>query len=393
MNSSKKRTLLVTSGIGILCALGCIAVLCIRLLVSTYPASTASPRLEAEQPLGKGEALAFSYMRLDLLRPFELYVLDDANGIRSISHGLMGSDIRPAWSPDGAQIVYVSVSGEATRYFLVDADGANRREITPDDRHKELPRWSPDGSRLAYLTYDQRSDGSISNSPFLCVTTVATGETRQTPAGSVQDLVWTPDGQSLLAIARTDGLVTIEVYDADGNHERRVPEADYLRDAANITISPDASKVAYINSTTDEDMEPPTDSLHISALDGSTTASVGALWTEGPIVWSPDSARIAFVALTDDFEYALYVANADGTALQELMLVNTGDGSREMVPAAPAWSPDGTRIAISSLYSPDDAAVFVMNADGTERGRIIAIADPGGMIYDLAWRPGEQDSH
>lgn len=350
--------------------------------------SISSPKLATRQPLGDGQAIAFSYMRIDVLRPFELYILDDANGLRSISQGLKRSDIGPVWSPDGAQLVYQSVSGWATRYYLVSADGGDRREITSDDRPKGLLRWSPDGSRLAYLTYNQNPDGSILNSADLCVTEFATGDTHQAPVGNVQDLVWMPDGRSLLAIVRADDAVSIEKYAGNGNHEGRVSAADFLRDAVTISISPDASKVAYINPVPERDIESGSDSLNISALGGSATTSFATLWTEASIVWSPDSTRVAFVALTNDYEYALYVAGAAGAQLRELMLVNTGDESGEMVPSAPAWSPDGTRIAISSFSSPEGPALYVMNADGTDRRQILTFTG-NGMIYDLAWRPGE----
>ena len=106
MNMSEKRRLLTRLGIGILCVLFFMGVLCIRLLVSVFPVSISSPKLGTEQPLGEGEAIAFSHMHVDLLRPFELYILDDANGIRSMSQGLMRSDVEPVWSPDGEHIVY-----------------------------------------------------------------------------------------------------------------------------------------------------------------------------------------------------------------------------------------------------------------------------------------------
>jgi hypothetical protein len=211
----------------------------------------------------------------------------------------------------------------AARFYLVDANGANAREITPDDRHKALVGWSPDGSRLAYLAYDQQADGPLSNSATLCVTEVAMGETHQAPGGDIQDFVWLPDGPSLLAIVRGDDLVALEVYDANGVHERRLFEAGTLRDAARLTLGPG------------EDTGPMTDPLYISAIDGSATVPVGSLAIEGPIVWSPGS----------------------------------------------------TRIAISSVSTPTRAAVFVMNAGGTDRREIITLAGTGAMIYGLAWRP------
>lgn len=389
MDLSSRQRLLTKSGIGILCVLCCVGALSIRLLTRVFPVSISSPNLGTRQPLGEGEAIAFSYMRADLLRPFQLYIFDDTHGIRSISQGLMRSDLKPVWSPDGTQILYESVSGGVTRYYLVGADGANRRELAPDDGYKELVRWSPDGARLAYLTSYQHDDEPASDSAYLCIADVATGATRQASSGKIQDLVWMPDGQSLLAVVRADGRVAIEAYDADGNHERQMAEADYLQDATYITLSPDASKVAYIIPVTGEKIESMTDALNISALDGSSTVSIDTLWMEGSIVWSPDSTRIAFVALTDDYFYALCTANADGTGLRELMLINTGDESGEMMPANPAWSPDGARIAISSLSAPEGSGVFVMNADGTERRQVVAIAGIDGMIYDLAWQPDD----
>lgn len=333
--------------------------------------------------------LVFSLMRLDLLRPFELYVVDGAHGIRSLSQGWTRSDIGPIWSPDGTQLAYQSVSGGGTRYHLVDAEGGNRREITPDDRRKALARWSPDGSRLAYLAYDRSAEGVATlDAAALCVTHLGTATTDQAPvAGDIQDLVWVPDGSSLLALVRGEGLVWVEAYGARGEYEGRRAEVDHLREAHNITLSPDARKVAYTAPATEGEGDPVADALYVSALDGSVATLVGTTRLEGDIVWSPDSTRIAFVALNEDWEYALYVANADGTGMHPLMLIHTGDESGEMLPAAPTWSPDGRRLAISSVSSPNAVALLVMNVDGTERRQVLTVDGIGVMIYDLAWRP------
>lgn len=376
---------MVVTGIGSFFALCCLGVLGFSLLFRILPMSFTAPDFIPGQTLGEGEALAFSYMRLDMLRPFALYSYEDARGFRPLSEGRVGSDVQPAWSPDGTRLAYQSVYGWSTRIFLIAADGKNRREITADDMHKGHLRWSPDGTRLAYLAYPQGPDGPLLISPELCVIEISTGVTHRTPAGNVMDLVWTPDGPALLAIVRADELVTLEMYDADGNHARRIAEADYLREAFTIVLSPDASQVAYFTPGPDPDHE----TLNISAIDGSATITSPTRWVEGSLAWSPDSTKIAFVALTDDYEYALFVMDAKRAGLQELMVVNTGDESGEIAPAHPVWSPDGARLAISSYEDPEGPAVFVMEPDGSARRQVFAATGIGSMVYDLAWRPGE----
>ncbi len=64
----------------------------------------------------------------------------------------------PAWSPDGSRLVFPSMRGErwdvdlVTRLYEleVDADGAEPRQLTPDDEEAYKPAFSPDGSLIAY---------------------------------------------------------------------------------------------------------------------------------------------------------------------------------------------------------------------------------------------------
>ena len=69
--------------------------------------------------------------------------------------------------------------------------------------------------------------------------------------------------------------------------------------------------------------------------------------------WSADGAKIAFFRECD-----IYVMNADGSG--QTNLTNNPSAGDDVF----TWSPDGTRIAFTSLRD-GNYEVYVMNADGT----------------------------
>jgi dipeptidyl aminopeptidase/acylaminoacyl peptidase len=77
--------------------------------------------------------------------------------------------------------------------------------------------------------------------------------------------------------------------------------------------------------------------------------------------WSPDGARIAFETLRDG-NNEIYVMNHDGSEQVNLTQNLSPDH-------APAWSPDGTRIAFESLRD-GVRDIYVMTADGTDQTRL-----------------------
>lgn len=67
----------------------------------------------------------------------------------------------PRWSPDGGRIAYAAVarvkSPGAPLYpniFVVNANGANERQLTDNDLINTSPVWSPDGSQIAWAARD-----------------------------------------------------------------------------------------------------------------------------------------------------------------------------------------------------------------------------------------------
>lgn len=97
--------------------------------------------------------------------------------------------------------------------------------------------------------------------------------------------------------------------------------------------------------------------------------------------WSPDGSKIAFIRLTpdgsSDFFRDIYTIDSNGN--NETRLTNSGSANN------PAWSPDGSKIAftekIVASSRTTDTRVSVMNSDGTNP-RVVTT----GSFYP-AWSP------
>jgi Tol biopolymer transport system component len=95
---------------------------------------------------------------------------------------------------------------------------------------------------------------------------------------------------------------------------------------------------------------------------------------DGFPTWSPDGQRIAFVSDRAGGNWEIYVMRSDGT--HQRRLTNTQEDEDE---AALAWSPDGEKIAYATdglgtgplKDDPYDPSIWVMDADGSDRRRLI----------------------
>jgi len=64
-----------------------------------------------------------------------------------------GEDVndRPAWSPDGARIVFSALVEGHRDLYVVQADGTRLEQLTYTPEHDEFaPVWSPDGTKIAF---------------------------------------------------------------------------------------------------------------------------------------------------------------------------------------------------------------------------------------------------
>ncbi len=121
--------------------------------------------------------------------------------------------------------------------------------------------------------------------------------------------------------------------------------------------SPDGARIAYASSKEDN-----TD-IYLMNPDGSRPLRLTTDPAEDTHPdWSPDGTRIAFISKRDGTAQ-LYVMEADGTGQTQL---SNGPGEKWN----PRWSPDGRKIVFYGASQPGKDSVYVMNADGSERGTL-----------------------
>jgi Tol biopolymer transport system component len=203
-------------------------------------------------------------------------------------------------------------------------------------------------------------------------------QVRLTPRG--QQPAWSPDGSELLF---SEGG-WLHVVRADGRARRR------LFPGWDGQWSPDGTRIAH--QLRDEGAE--TDSIYVSGPDGSerTRLATGESYDCGGLpgsvhyvdpAWSPDGSRIAIVAwqacgtngYSDIYAHALD-GSGGGT------LVENGGGG-EGGPATPVWSPDGRALAYFEEYDyPGAPTGLKVLRFGTAPRRIAA-----NWIFPFDWRP------
>jgi gamma-glutamyltranspeptidase/Tol biopolymer transport system component len=176
------------------------------------------------------------------------------------------ASVQPAVAADG-RVAFVRGSGASARIWLRDADGALTR-MAAQERAEHHPRFSPDGTRLAFVAV--RGDTAR-----LVVRTLATGaETVVNGDRGADRVAWSPDGARLAFSTRTGTYVA----PVDGRYANLASTR-----RGDLDWSPDGALLAIA-----EVVEPP-----VVAYNGDPDRGVDRAVGER---WDATDARLAFVA-------------------------------------------------------------------------------------------------
>jgi hypothetical protein len=81
---------------------------------------------------------------------YTLRIFDKVPYAKQITTDL--TDIAPEGSPDGQQIVFMSLRDGNWEIYVVNADGSGLTRLTNDGAQDGLPTWSPDGQTIAFAS-------------------------------------------------------------------------------------------------------------------------------------------------------------------------------------------------------------------------------------------------
>jgi TolB protein len=264
----------------------------------------------------------------------------DGSNMRRLTSG-----IDPAISPDGKQVAFTRWDGQGSgatgSLWVVNLDGTGERRVMSGARQPKSPSWSADGTKIVI---GMQHEGRLK---WLCMVNGVPTETDQ----RVGKRCMPPDPHWSLRLVE---VATGEFQDLPVDSHSFGPTWDPVS----------AWHVVYRG---DQGLT----SLDVNR-DATWPIKPGGAY-RGPI-FSPDGQRLATTFHQND-HWEVHVLNADGSGQVRLtetpasvLLQATlkGETGRQWNNAAPAWSPDGNRIAFVTDRN-GRYELWVMNADGSNQ--------------------------
>jgi len=138
------------------------------------------------------------------------------------------------------RLAYVTKTGGRYTLWVADADGENAQAALASPESIISPAWSPDGAQLAYVSFEARK-------PVIYVHDVATGKRRLLAnfRGSNSAPSWSPDGRNLAVTLSRDGGSQLYLIGADGGEPRRLTQSESI-DTEPI-FSPDGADIYFVS--------------------------------------------------------------------------------------------------------------------------------------------------
>jgi len=285
----------------------------------------------------------------------------------------------------------------AAEIYLMNGDGTNPVRLTANADGDAMATLSPDGKgRIVFDSNRNRGPGEPLNTSDLFLMKHDGSDPTFLTRGS--SATWSPNSQSI-AFHRSASGTGLPIRSDPGAPASdsdifvaRVCDLRAGMPPMNLTDSPteidddaswspDGQKILWTpHQVGDNVSNSITKEVYVMNADGSGRVRLtNNLFEERAPAWSPDGTKIAYMCrlgtVAPDVDFEICVMNADGSD-QTVLTSNT-------VPdATPSWSPDGLKLAFHRLVPGQGLQLWVMNADGSGQTQL---TEPPGMNLLPNW--------
>ena len=183
------------------------------------------------------------------------------------------------------RIAYVSKTGASYSLWVADADGEGAQAALTSGEPIISPSWSPNGAQLAYVSFEARK-------PVIYAHDIASGRRRlvATWRGSNSAPSWSPDGGRLLATLTLSGNSQVyEIGAGGGGNPRRLTQSGGIDTEA--VFSPDGGSIYFVS---DRGGSPQIYRMSASG-GGAERVTFGGNYNISPAI-SPDGRWLAYIS-------------------------------------------------------------------------------------------------
>lgn len=293
---------------------------------------------------------------------------------RSLTTAPICGDEYPAWTqavPHARAVVYQSAcSNPSADLYAVSPDGSGLRRLTNTTTDERLPNVSPDGSTIVYVEQQvaEKCDGCPS---MLWRVSSAGGTPVQLTNHTYQEETpfdtspsWSPDGQQISFLrSGTNTPPTVYVMPASGGTARNLHVEGW-----EPVWGP--KQIAYVTNTA----KPTVNTFDPVSGAAQTVAKAGV---GGPLAWARDG-RLAYLQGDGRGHSSIVVVGSRAKPIALASLLTPGAEVQGL-----AWSPDGSRFALTATDANGIGEVYTIGTDGQG---IRQLTRTIGAVGDLSWR-------
>ena len=254
------------------------------------------------------------------------------------------------------RIAYVTKSGQGNNQrntlWIADSDGEGAQSALASPEPIISASWSPNGAQLAYVSFESRK-------PVVYVHEVANGRRRLLAnfRGSNSAPAWSPDGRQIAITLSRDGNSQVYAMDSGGSTEpRRLSQSGGID--TEPVYSPDGKSIYFVS---DRGGAP---QIYRMPSGGESAGRAERVTFNGNYnispALSPDGKRMAFISRVSG-QFKLHVMELGGS--DALVLTDTRDDER------PSFAPNSKLILYATRQGGKEA-LMTSTVDGRIKARL-----------------------